>query len=106
MTHMVERIEAIREVAKAAGIHAAAMEDELENRFALSRNEGFRQGRREYIRKVRRALSVLQEIRFDGETKLKERLDDLGLEESVDLQLAVEERIRLLRHRAYQRTEF
>jgi hypothetical protein len=91
-----KRQKALRNLIDAVAIHA----DSLEKK-ATHFNESFKQARLTYVGQLRDDIRTVRSIRFDGETKLKERLYDLGLEESVDLLHAVEDHIRELRNRAY-----
>lgn len=97
MEQMERRVKALHAVTEAAKIHADSLIKEVEGSGAYGVNDSFKKARTMYVGDLRGHIRVLESIKFDGETKLHERLQDLDLEASVDLLLAVEDHIRDLR---------
>lgn len=96
--------EALDIVVTAAGIHCDRLTETLEKSHRGYGNDSFNTARLQYIRKTQADLRVVKGLKLDEELKIKERVSDLSLEESVDLMLALEDRIRTLRQ--HNRSEF
>jgi hypothetical protein len=91
--------ESLQEVIRAAEIHVESLQASLTERYSAARNnnESFKAARRGYINKVTTAIRELRALKLEEGQKIKERVRDLSLEESVDLLFAVENHIRGLR---------
>lgn len=95
--------EALKIVTDAAGIHCERLSETLQN-SKYPKNESFNTARLQFIRKTQAAIREVKALKLDEELKIKERVDGLSLEESVDLLIAVENHIRDLRR--FEITEF
>jgi hypothetical protein len=86
--------DALSVVIDAANIHSESLVKSLDE-YSLA--EHFKGHRREYIRKLDRAIRELQTLTLTEELKVKERISDLSLEESIDLYFKLEWHIKNLR---------
>lgn len=90
-----EKRDALRVVVGAAGIHKDELKSSILNDKSMQR--GFKDARSGYIDKLSAAISEVSSLRLEETLKVIERVQDLDLEESVDLLIAVEDHIRSLR---------
>jgi hypothetical protein len=95
MGTLQEKQIALKVVLNAAGIHNESLKSSILTDRSMQR--GFKDARQEYINKLSKAISEVQSLKMEEDLKVKERVGDLDLEQSVDLLIAVEDHIRELR---------
>ncbi len=93
-----EKLNSVRFVAQAAGIHRDHLKDTLKNETFV--NQSFGPARQNYINRLTEAMNVVAGLKLDESERISERVSDLTLEDSVDLLHAVEDHIRSLRRTA------
>lgn len=104
MEKKAEEVEAdLKIVLDAAGIHLERLTETLNN-SRYPKSDSFNSARLAFIRKTQAAIQRVQALKLTETLQIKERVRDLTLEESVDLMLALEDRIRNLR--SANRSEF
>lgn len=86
--------DALSVVIDAAEIHSQELTRSL-NDYGMA--DHFKVHRREYIRKLDRSIRELRTLTLTEELKVKERVSDLSLEESIDLYFKLEWHIKGLR---------
>ena len=90
--------ELLKVVIEAAELHETSLRNSLDE---YGMQEHFKVHRRNYINKLHSALSEVRTLQLTEELKVREKVNDLTLEESVDLYFKLEAHIKALRSLRY-----